>query len=369
MDQHKLRSLVFEKTGVRVDIDDPIFALVALNEAVLAEAVERHVALIDAASQELVRHARQAAGIGGVAYGPAPHGDGAPRAAGAYLDATNEPLRTEAAGAAPTYGIASASASVPAVGATSGAACAPAPAMPGDAIATPPPSFTPREWRLLPADADRDHIGRTAPPPLQSGRPLRPGLGRRRPADRPSTVCACDRHNTVHPATLGCTASYRSPLTGQEPPAIPHHLPLREKDRCMRLGCVRDCNSQFTHAVERRISQHDRRLVGVGDVRLGGCATGKTIDKAYACFRLIGGGTGRTAVRDGNVEEILAACVSACRSRQLATERRGTGNCAVRRDRDAGRAAVQQAAGPVVGDGRQTRRGIVVVRRWSRRVE
>jgi len=153
MDQHKLRSLVFEKTGVRVDIDDPIFALVALNEAVLAEAVERHVALIDAASQELVRHARQAAGIGGVAYGPAPHGDGAPRAAGAYLDATNEPLRTEAAGAAPTYGIASASASVPAVGATSGAACAPAPAMPGDAIATPPPSFTPREWRLLGAAA------------------------------------------------------------------------------------------------------------------------------------------------------------------------------------------------------------------------
>ncbi len=53
MDQQKLRSLVFEKTGVRIDIDDPIFALVALNEAVLGEAVERHVALLDAATQKL----------------------------------------------------------------------------------------------------------------------------------------------------------------------------------------------------------------------------------------------------------------------------------------------------------------------------
>lgn len=57
MDQHKLRSLVFEKTGVKVDVDDPIFALVALNEAVLEEAVERHVARIDAASAALVRQA------------------------------------------------------------------------------------------------------------------------------------------------------------------------------------------------------------------------------------------------------------------------------------------------------------------------
>jgi hypothetical protein len=53
MDQQKLRSLVFEKTGVKIDVDDPIFALVALNEAVLAEAVERHVALLDAATGEL----------------------------------------------------------------------------------------------------------------------------------------------------------------------------------------------------------------------------------------------------------------------------------------------------------------------------
>ncbi|HEX8614558.1 MAG TPA: hypothetical protein VF800_25035 [Telluria sp.] len=53
MDQQKLRTLVFEKTGVRIDIDDPIFALVALNEAVLAEAVERHVQLLDDATADL----------------------------------------------------------------------------------------------------------------------------------------------------------------------------------------------------------------------------------------------------------------------------------------------------------------------------
>jgi hypothetical protein len=53
MDQQKLRNLVFEKTGVKIDVDDPVFALVALNEAVLAEAVERHVALLDEATAEL----------------------------------------------------------------------------------------------------------------------------------------------------------------------------------------------------------------------------------------------------------------------------------------------------------------------------
>ncbi len=57
MDQQKLRTLVFEKTGVRIDIDDPIFALVALNEAVLAEAVERHVALLDDATADLADQA------------------------------------------------------------------------------------------------------------------------------------------------------------------------------------------------------------------------------------------------------------------------------------------------------------------------
>lgn len=58
MDQQKLRTLVFEKTGVRIDVDDPIFALVALNEAVLAEAVERHVALLDDATADLAEQAQ-----------------------------------------------------------------------------------------------------------------------------------------------------------------------------------------------------------------------------------------------------------------------------------------------------------------------
>ena len=57
MDQQKLRTLVFEKTGVRIDVDDPVFALVALNEAVLAEAVERHVALLDQATAALATQA------------------------------------------------------------------------------------------------------------------------------------------------------------------------------------------------------------------------------------------------------------------------------------------------------------------------
>lgn len=49
LDPHKLRLHVFEKTGIKVDVDDPIFALVALNEAVLEEAVERHLARLDGA--------------------------------------------------------------------------------------------------------------------------------------------------------------------------------------------------------------------------------------------------------------------------------------------------------------------------------
>ena len=53
MDQQKLRTLVFEKTGVKIDVDDPVFAVVALNEAVLVDAVERHVAMIDRASDAL----------------------------------------------------------------------------------------------------------------------------------------------------------------------------------------------------------------------------------------------------------------------------------------------------------------------------
>jgi hypothetical protein len=53
MDQQKLRTLVFEKTGVKIDVDDPVFALVALNEAVLEETVERHVALLREANDTL----------------------------------------------------------------------------------------------------------------------------------------------------------------------------------------------------------------------------------------------------------------------------------------------------------------------------
>ena len=66
MDQQKLRTLVFEKTGVRIDIDDPIFALVALNEAVLAEAVERHVALLDDATADLADQAEALLAAGSV---------------------------------------------------------------------------------------------------------------------------------------------------------------------------------------------------------------------------------------------------------------------------------------------------------------
>ena len=109
MDQHKLRSLVFEKTGVKVDIDDPIFALVALNEAVLAESVERHIERIDAASRELAEQARAAGGL-------------APAAAPASVPAS-----------VPGY--------------------EPAPAAPVKAIATQSPLVTPREQRLLIAAA------------------------------------------------------------------------------------------------------------------------------------------------------------------------------------------------------------------------
>jgi hypothetical protein len=75
MDQQKLRSLVFEKTGVKIDVDDPVFALVALNEAVLEEAVERHVARIDAASENLLHVAQQHGGHG-QHHGPAEHPPG-----------------------------------------------------------------------------------------------------------------------------------------------------------------------------------------------------------------------------------------------------------------------------------------------------
>jgi hypothetical protein len=98
MDQQKLRSLVFEKTGVKIDIDDPIFALVALNEAVLEEAVERHIAAIDAASLELTRHARLAGGLAAAASLPGPDAKAEAMAEAArkaaLLDATLSPAVT-----------------------------------------------------------------------------------------------------------------------------------------------------------------------------------------------------------------------------------------------------------------------------------
>jgi hypothetical protein len=90
MDQQKLRSLVFEKTGVKIDVDDPVFALVALNEAVLAEAVERHVALLDDATRELAGQLRE----GGFAP-RAPERHPAPPAAGGAGAQAFSPGRAE----------------------------------------------------------------------------------------------------------------------------------------------------------------------------------------------------------------------------------------------------------------------------------
>lgn len=53
MDLNKLRTQVFEKTGIRIDTNDPIFALVALNEAVLSECVEQHIANLEGAAERL----------------------------------------------------------------------------------------------------------------------------------------------------------------------------------------------------------------------------------------------------------------------------------------------------------------------------
>lgn len=72
VDQHKLRSHVFDKTGIKIDVDDPIFALVALNEAVLAETIERQLAQLDAATQALTAQARAAGGLAPLADIPRP---------------------------------------------------------------------------------------------------------------------------------------------------------------------------------------------------------------------------------------------------------------------------------------------------------
>jgi hypothetical protein len=53
MDTNKLRTLVFEKTGIRIDTGDPVFALVALNEAVLAESIGSQVDALRQAADAL----------------------------------------------------------------------------------------------------------------------------------------------------------------------------------------------------------------------------------------------------------------------------------------------------------------------------
>lgn len=58
MDLNKLRTAVFEKTGIRIDTNDPVFALVALNEAVLTECVEQHVAVLHQATAKLSEQTR-----------------------------------------------------------------------------------------------------------------------------------------------------------------------------------------------------------------------------------------------------------------------------------------------------------------------
>ena len=53
MDTARLRAHVFEQTGIRIDTADPVFALVALNDAVLAEGVERQRAVLDELAERL----------------------------------------------------------------------------------------------------------------------------------------------------------------------------------------------------------------------------------------------------------------------------------------------------------------------------
>jgi hypothetical protein len=57
MDTARLRSHVFEQTGIRIDTSDPVFALVALNDAVLAEGVERQRAIIDEVAERIAGQA------------------------------------------------------------------------------------------------------------------------------------------------------------------------------------------------------------------------------------------------------------------------------------------------------------------------
>jgi hypothetical protein len=53
MDLNKLRTQVFEKTGIKIDTNDPLFALVALNEAVLSECVTPQLDNLQGATEQL----------------------------------------------------------------------------------------------------------------------------------------------------------------------------------------------------------------------------------------------------------------------------------------------------------------------------
>jgi hypothetical protein len=53
MDLNLLRTAVFEKTGIKVDTQDPIFALVALHETVLADSIAHQLNAIDDATARL----------------------------------------------------------------------------------------------------------------------------------------------------------------------------------------------------------------------------------------------------------------------------------------------------------------------------
>jgi hypothetical protein len=53
MDLNKLRTQVFEKTGIKIDTTDPLFALVALNEAVLSECVTPQLDSLKGATEQL----------------------------------------------------------------------------------------------------------------------------------------------------------------------------------------------------------------------------------------------------------------------------------------------------------------------------
>ncbi|HEX7644585.1 MAG TPA: hypothetical protein VF472_20460 [Burkholderiaceae bacterium] len=58
MDANKLRAEVFEKTGIKVDTTDPIFALVALNETVLDDYARKNLAGLQEASETLQEQTR-----------------------------------------------------------------------------------------------------------------------------------------------------------------------------------------------------------------------------------------------------------------------------------------------------------------------